>query len=97
MVDYDNSGRIKDLFQTFPQALNHEIDDLHRGLLAHFFSLSFFHYQWQAEVLPHWLPTSSPPPNITLPLFDRVLVKKTIPAGHCELCNIVTPLVDSIS
>ena len=32
MVDYDNSGRIKDLFQTFLQALNHEIDDLHRGL-----------------------------------------------------------------
>ena len=43
MVDYDNSGRIKDLFQTFPQALNHEIDDLHRGLLAHFFfSYPFF-------------------------------------------------------
>ena len=68
-------GASRNLFQTFPQALNHEIDDLHRGLLAYFFFLSFFHYQWQAEVLPHWLPTSSPPPNVTLPLFDRVLEK----------------------
>ena len=67
MVDYDNSGRIKDLFQTFPQALNHEIDDLHRGLLAHFFFLILFSLpvaSWSVATLAtHLFP--SPKYNLT--------------------------------